>query len=50
MQLLVRLKKSNELKKVEMKEFKCDTRSHRNFLYGKKQFMFTVLYRRYNYY
>jgi len=32
-----------------MTEFKCDTRSHGNFLYGKKQSVFTVLYRLYNY-
>jgi hypothetical protein len=31
-----------------MTEFKCDTRSHGNFLYGKKQSVFTVLYRLYN--
>ena len=32
-----------------MTEFKCDARSHGNFLYGKKQSVFTVLYRLYNY-
>ena len=32
-----------------MTEFKCDTRSHGNFLYGKKQPVLTVLYRLYNY-
>ncbi len=37
------------LKEVDMTEFKCDTRSHGNFLYGKKQSVFTVLYRLYNY-
>ena len=31
-----------------MTEFKYDTRSHGNFLYGKKQSVFTVLYRLYN--
>jgi len=31
-------------------EFKCDTRNHGHFLYGKKQSVFTVLYRLYNYY
>ncbi len=31
-----------------MTEFKCDTRSHGDFLYGKKQSVFTVLYRMYN--
>jgi hypothetical protein len=32
-----------------MTDSKCDTRSHGNFLYGKKQSAFTVLYRLYNY-
>lgn len=31
-----------------MTEFKCDTRSHENFLCGKEQSVFTVLYRLYN--
>ena len=31
-----------------MTEFKCDTRGHGNVLYGKKQSVFTVLYRLYN--
>jgi hypothetical protein len=38
-----------DLKEVGMTEFKCDTRSYGNFLYGKKQSVFTVLYRLYNY-
>jgi len=32
-----------------MTKFKCDTRNYRNLSYGKKQFVFTVLYRVYNY-
>jgi hypothetical protein len=32
-----------------MTEFKCDTRSHGNFLSGKKQSVVTGLYRLYNY-
>ena len=32
-----------------MTEYKCDTRSQQYFLYGKKQSVFTVLYRLYNY-
>jgi len=32
-----------------MKEFKGGTRSNENFLYGKKQSEFNVLYRLYNY-
>jgi hypothetical protein len=32
-----------------MTEFKCDTRSSGNFLYRKKQSVFTVVYRLYNY-
>jgi hypothetical protein len=31
-----------------MTEFKCDTRSHGSFLYGKRQSVFTVLSRLYN--
>jgi hypothetical protein len=32
-----------------MTEFKCDIGIHGNFLYGKKQSVFTFLYRLYNY-
>jgi len=32
-----------------MTDFKCDTRSNGNFLYGKKHSVSTVLYRLYNY-
>jgi hypothetical protein len=32
-----------------MTEFRCDTRKQGNFLYGKKQSVFSVLYRLYNY-
>lgn len=31
-----------------MTELKCDTRYHGNFLYGKKQSVFTILYRQHD--
>jgi hypothetical protein len=40
---------THELKEVDMTEFKCDTRNRMNFLYRRKQPVFTVLYRLYNY-
>ncbi len=33
---------------VNMKEFKCETNSHGNFLYGKKQSVISFLFRLYS--
>jgi len=40
---------THDLKEVDMTEFKCDIRNRMNFLYRRKQPVFTVLYRLYNY-